>query len=300
MNILNEIAEKTRERIEKDKKEMPREDLIREIQQKKVQMLLNPLIQSETAKTPHSFYQALKKPGMSYICEVKKASPSKGLIAPDFPYLEIAKEYKSAGASAISCLTEPFYFQGSDQYLWEIASEVDIPVLRKDFVIDDYMILQAAAYGAAAVLLICALLPTETIREYLKICDDLGLTALVETHDENEIRSALKAGARVIGVNNRNLKNFTVDFSNAANLRKLIPTNVIFVAESGVKEPQDVGVLAEIGADAVLIGESLMRAEDKTERLAEFKQAAVQGREKAAEQVQTSDAQSQASDGGKA
>ena len=300
MNILNEIAEKTRERIEKDKKEMPREDLIREIQQKKVQMLLNPLIQSETAKTPHSFYQALKKPGMSYICEVKKASPSKGLIAPDFPYLEIAKEYKSAGASAISCLTEPFYFQGSDQYLWEIASEVDIPVLRKDFVIDDYMILQAAAYGAAAVLLICALLPTETIREYLKICDDLGLTALVETHDENEIRSALKAGARVIGVNNRNLKNFTVDFSNAENLRKQIPTNVIFVAESGVKEPQNVGVLAEIGADAVLIGEALMRAEDKTERLAEFKQAAAQGREKAAEQVQTSDAQSQASDGGKA
>ena len=154
--------------------------------------------------------------------------------------------------------------------------------------------------GADAVLLICALLPTETIREYLNICDDLGLTALVETHDENEIRSALKAGARVIGVNNRNLKNFTVDFSNAANLREQIPTNVIFVAESGVKEPQDVGVLAEIGADAVLIGEALMRAEDKTERLAEFKQAAVQGREKAAEQVQTSDAQSQASDGGKA
>ena len=154
--------------------------------------------------------------------------------------------------------------------------------------------------GADAVLLICALLTTDTIREYLKICDDLGLTALVETHDENEIRSALKAGARVIGVNNRNLKNFTVDFSNAANLREQIPTNVIFVAESGVKEPQDVGVLAEIGADAVLIGEALMRAEDKTERLAEFKQAAVQGREKAAEQVQTSDAQSQASDGGKA
>ena len=166
--------------------------------------------------------------------------------------------------------------------------------------VDAYQIYEAKCMGADAVLLICALLPTETIREYLKICDDLGLTALVETHDENEIRSALKAGARVIGVNNRNLKNFTVDFSNAANLREQIPTNVIFVAESGVKEPQDVGVLAEIGADAVLIGEALMRAEDKTKRLAEFKQAAVQGREKAAEQVQTSDAQSQASDGGKA
>ena len=191
MNILNEIAEKTRERIEKDKKEMPREDLIREIQQKKVQMLLNPLIQSETAKTPHSFYQALKKPGMSYICEVKKASPSKGLIAPDFPYLDIAKEYKAAGASAISCLTEPFYFQGSDQYLWEIASEVDIPVLRKDFVIDDYMILQAAAYGAAAVLLICALLDDKQLREYREMAEDLGMDALVEAHDAEEVARAL-------------------------------------------------------------------------------------------------------------
>ena len=151
MNILNEIAEKTRERIEKDKKEMPREDLIREIQQKKVQMLLNPLIQSETAKTPHSFYQALKKPGMSYICEVKKASPSKGLIAPDFPYLSIASQYEAAGADAISVLTEPRWFLGDDRYLEEIARTVSIPCLRKDFTVDEYMIYEAKLLGASAV-----------------------------------------------------------------------------------------------------------------------------------------------------
>ena len=173
-------------------------------------------------------------------------------------------------------------------------------MIRKDFTVDAYQIYEAKCMGADAVLLICALLPTETIREYLKICDDLGLTALVETHDEKEIQSALQAGARVIGVNNRNLKNFTVDFSNAANLREQIPANVTFVAESGVKDPEDVGALAEIGADAVLVGEALMRAENKTERLAEFQQAAAQGRAKAAGQVQTSNAQSQAATGGKA
>ena len=264
MNILNEIAEKTRERIERDKKEMPREDLINEIRQKKVQMLLNPLIQSETAKTPHSFYQALKKPGMSYICEVKKASPSKGLIAPDFPYLEIAKEYKAAGAAAISCLTEPFYFQGSDQYLWEIASEVDIPVLRKDFVIDDYMILQAAAYGAAAVLLICAL------REYREMAEDLGMDALVEAHDEEEVERAIKSGARIIGVNNRDLKTFEVDMQNSIRLRKLAPDNVIFVSESGIRTSEDIKKLHENQIEAVLIGETLMSSPDKKAALEEL------------------------------
>ena len=268
MNILNEIAEKTRERIEKDKIEMPREDLIREIQQKKVQMLLNPLIQSETAKTPHSFYQALKKPGMSYICEVKKASPSKGLIAPDFPYLDIAKEYKAAGAVAISCLTEPFYFQGSDQYLWEIASEVDIPVLRKDFVIDDYMILQAAAYGAAAVLLICALLDDTQLREYREMAEDLGMDALVEAHDAQEVERALKSGARIIGVNNRDLKTFEVDMENR--LRKLAPENVIFVSESGIRTADDIKKLHDNQIEAVLIGETLMRSKDKKAALEEL------------------------------
>ena len=249
---------------------MPREDLIREIQQKKVQMLLNPLIQSETAKTPHSFYQALKKPGMSYICEVKKASPSKGLIAPDFPYLEIAKEYKSAGASAISCLTEPFYFQGSDQYLWKIASEVDIPVLRKDFVIDDYMILQAAAYGAAAVLLICALLDDKQLREYREMAEELGMDALVEAHDAEEVERALKSGARIIGVNNRDLRTFEVDMANSINLRKLAPENVIFVSESGIRTSEDIQRLHDNKIEAVLVGETLMRSPDKKAALEEL------------------------------
>ena len=151
--------------------------------------------------------------------------------------LEIAREYEQAGADCVSVLTEPKWFLGSDEIFKEIRAAIALPMIRKDFTVDAYQIYEAKCMGADAVLLICALLPTETIREYLKICDDLGLTALVETHDENEIQSALKAGARVLGVNNRNLKNFTVDFSNAANLREQIPANVIFVAESGVKEP---------------------------------------------------------------
>ena len=263
MNILNEIAEKTRERIEKDKKEMPREDLIREIQQKKVQMLLNPLIQSETAKTPHSFYQALKKPGMSYICEVKKASPSKGLIAPEFPYLEIAKEYEAAGASAISCLTEPFYFMGSDTYLREITETVDIPVLRKDFTVDKYMIYQAKAFGAAAVLLICAILNDQELLEYRELAETLGMDALVEAHDENEVARALKTGAKIVGVNNRDLKTFNVDMNNSIRLRNLAPDNVVFVSESGIKNAGDIAILERNRVGAVLIGETLMRSADK-------------------------------------
>ena len=238
------------------------------------------------------FEKALQKKDMSFICEVKRASPSKGLIAEHFPYVDIAREYEQAGADCVSVLTEPKWFLGSDEIFKEIRAAINLPMIRKDFTVDAYQIYEAKCMGADAVLLICALLPTETIREYLKICDDLGLTALVETHDEKEIQSALQAGARVIGVNNRNLKNFTVDFSNAANLREQIPANVTFVAESGVKDPEDVGALAGIGADAVLVGEALMRAENKTERLAEFQQAAAQGRARAA--------QNQASDGGKA
>ena len=260
MNILNEIAEKTRERIERDKKEMPREDLINEIRQKKVQMLLNPLIQSETAKTPHSFYQALKKPGMSYICEVKKASPSKGVIDPDFPYLEIARDYEKAGADCISCLTEPRWFLGSDQIFQEIRRSVSLPMLRKDFIIEENQLYQAKAIGADGVLLICALLDTRTIARYLERCGMLGLTALVE--------------AQIIGVNNRNLKDFTVDFANAARLRDLIPPEVVYVAESGVTGPEDVASLLAIGADAVLIGEALMRSPDKESMLAAMKEAA--------------------------
>ena len=270
MNILNEIAAKTKERIQKEKLEIPEKDLIQMIQKRKVQILLHPEQQSITSRTPHSFYQALKKEGMSYICEVKKASPSKGLIAPAFPYLEIAKEYQEAGAAAISCLTEPFYFQGSDRYLQEITAVVDIPVLRKDFTVDEYMIFQAAAYGAAAVLLICAILNDEQLKEYRELAEELGMDALVEAHDEEEAERALKSGARIIGVNNRDLKTFQVDMQNSIRLRKLAPENVVFVSESGIKTSDDIQKLYDNQVDAVLIGETLMRSQDKKAALEEL------------------------------
>lgn len=270
MNILNEIAAKTKERIQKEKLEIPEKDLIQMIQKRKVQILLHPEQQSITSRTPHSFYQALKKEGMSYICEVKKASPSKGLIAPAFPYLEIAKEYQEAGAAAISCLTEPFYFQGSDRYLQEITAAVDIPVLRKDFTVDEYMIFQAAAYGAAAVLLICAILNDEQLKEYRELAEKLGMDALVEAHDEEEAERALKSGARIIGVNNRDLKTFQVDMQNSIRLRKLAPENVVFVSESGIKTSDDIQKLYDNQVDAVLIGETLMRSQDKKAALEEL------------------------------
>lgn len=270
MNILNEIAAKTKERIQKEKLEIPEKDLIQMIQKRKVQILLHPEQQSITSRTPHSFFQALKKEGMSYICEVKKASPSKGLIAPAFPYLEIAKEYQEAGAAAISCLTEPFYFQGSDRYLQEITAAVDIPVLRKDFTVDEYMIFQAAAYGAAAVLLICAILNDEQLKEYRELAEELGMDALVEAHDEEEAERALKSGARIIGVNNRDLKTFQVDMQNSIRLRKLAPENVVFVSESGIKTSDDIQKLYDNQVDAVLIGETLMRSQDKKATLEEL------------------------------
>lgn len=270
MNILNEIAAKTKERIQKEKLEIPEKDLIQMIQKRKVQILLHPEQQSITSRTPHSFYQALKKEGMSYICEVKKASPSKGLIAPAFPYLEIAKEYQEAGAAAISCLTEPFYFQGSDRYLQEITAAVDIPVLRKDFTVDEYMIFQAAAYGAAAVLLICAILNDEQLKEYRELAEELGMDALIEAHDEEEAERALKSGARIIGVNNRDLKTFQVDMQNSIRLRKLAPENVVFVSESGIKTSGDIQKLYDNQVDAVLIGDTLMRSQDKKAALEEL------------------------------
>lgn len=247
-NILEEIAEKTRERIRKEKRQFPLEQL------KNL---------AEKAPQQPSFLEALKKPGMSYICEVKKTSPSKGLIAPEFPYLEIAKEYEAAGASAISCLTEPFYFMGSDTYLCEITETVDIPVLRKDFTVDKYMIYQAKAFGAAAVLLICAILNDQELLEYRELAETLGMDALVEAHDENEVARALKTGAKIVGVNNRDLKTFKVDMNNSIRLRNLAPDNVVFVSESGIKNAGDIAILERNRVGAVLIGETLMRSPDK-------------------------------------
>lgn len=213
------------------------------------------------------------KKELSFICECKKASPSKGVIARSFPYLDIAKQYEAAGADAISVLTEPKWFMGKDEYLREIASTVKTPCLRKDFTVDAYMIYEAKVLGAAAVLLIVSILTPPQIRDYLSICDKLGLDALVEAHDETEVDIALQAGAKIIGVNNRNLKDFTIDTSNSARLRSMIPDDVIYVSESGVSSAEDVKKIREIGADAVLIGEALMRADDKKAMLDSFRQA---------------------------
>ena len=201
--------------------------------------------------------------GIAFICECKKASPSKGLIAPDFPYLDIAHAYESAGADCISVLTEPQYFLGSDRYLEEIAEAVYLPCLRKDFTVDPYMLYEAKLLGASAVLLICALLDAGALREYLAIADSLGLSALVEAHSAAEIETAVRAGARMIGVNNRNLRDFSVDSAHAADLRKYVPKGTLYVAESGIRTPEDVQLARKAGADAVLVGETLMRAQDK-------------------------------------
>ncbi len=221
--------------------------------------------------TDFAFENKLKEEGMSFICECKKASPSKGVIAEDFPYLDIARSYETAGASCISVLTEPKWFMGSLDYLEEIASEVTIPVLRKDFTIDEYMIYEARARKASAVLLICSILDSQTLGKYIRICDELGLSALVEAHDKNECDMALGEGARVIGVNNRNLRDFTVDPTNCLRLRDYVGDKALFVAESGVKRREDIIELERAGVDAVLIGESMMRAEDKTEFLNNLK-----------------------------
>lgn len=257
MTILDELAAHAVERTEQAKKNIPSEELKRQA--------------FSLPKGNFAFENALKKPDISFICECKKASPSKGLIAEDFPYLQIAKDYESAGADCISVLTEPKWFLGSDRYLREIAAAVSIPCLRKDFTVDEYMIYQAKVSGASAVLLICSILSQQQISEYIGICDELGLSALVEVHDENEIGSALSAGARIIGVNNRNLKDFSVNTENSRMLRSHVPDDILFVSESGVRTPQDITSLREIGADAVLIGETLMKADDKRAMLARLR-----------------------------
>ena len=259
MNILDELANFARERVRLAKKNLPLE-ILRE----KAHSL-------SSGNSEFRFEKALEGDELSFICECKKASPSKGIISENFPYLQIAREYETAGADCISVLTEPRWFLGSDDYLREIANEVSIPILRKDFTIDEYMIYQAKILGASAVLLICAILTESQLVEYLQICDSLGLSALVEAHDESEVKLAIQSGARIIGVNNRNLKDFSIDTENSRRLRELIPENVIFVSESGVKNHDDVQVLREIGADAVLIGEYLMRAADKKSALKNLK-----------------------------
>lgn len=256
--ILEQIAADTKERVAQLRKEMP------------LGIIKRKAYETET-ETGFPFEKALEKEDLSFICEVKKASPSKGVIAEDFPYLQIAREYEAAGADAISCLTEPKYFLGADAYLQDIASEVRIPVLRKDFVVDEFQIYQAKLLGASAVLLICAITEPAILKRYIQVCDSLGLSALVEAHDKTEIAHALWAGARIIGVNNRNLKDFSVDVKNSTNLRDLVPKEVLFVAESGIQGPEDIQRLRESHVDAVLVGETMMRSTDKKQMLKDLK-----------------------------
>jgi len=257
MSILDELAQHAKERCVSNKSVISNNELKK--------------IVYDMPKLNFEFEKALKKDDISFICECKKASPSKGLIAPDFPYLKIAMEYEKAGADAISVLTEPKWFLGADEYLKEITNKVSIPCIRKDFTVDEYMIYEARNLGASAVLLICSILSKDQIEEYIGICDELGLSALVEAHDEDEIMTALSVKARVIGVNNRNLKDFTVNTDNSVNLRNMIGDKAIFVSESGVKTPEDIKNLRAINTDAVLIGETLMRASDKSKMLKELK-----------------------------
>ena len=261
MTILDAIADYAKKRVSDDRNNVPLEEMKARA--------------SERRGSGERFYDAVAKPGMRLICEVKKASPSKGVIDPVFPYTQIAADYEAAGADCISCLTEPKWFLGSDGIFREIRQTVSLPMLRKDFVVDAYQIYQAKCMGADCVLLICAILDTATLGQYLRICAELGLAALVEAHDEAEIASAVSAGARMIGVNNRNLKDFTVDLTNAARLRACIPPQCLYVSESGVRTPQDAAVMRSAGADAILIGEALMRASDKAAALAALREASI-------------------------
>lgn len=259
--ILDDLAAATRARVARKKQNAPFE----EVREQAIQLAKR----EETFTFP--FERAIAKENISFICEVKKASPSKGIIAENFPYLDIARDYERAGADCISVLTETDYFKGDDRFLREISTEVSIPTIRKDFIIDPYMIYEAKLLGASCVLLIAALLGTDTIREYKAVCDELGLSALVEAHDEAEVQSALDAGARMIGVNNRDLKTFTVDISNSIRLRSLVPGDILFVAESGIGTAEDIQALRQAGVNGVLIGETLMRSSDKAAMLGQLR-----------------------------
>ena len=253
--ILDRIVEATKIRVAQEKQ-------VETLETVKAAALALP------ADTGFPFEAALRQQDFNFICEVKKASPSKGIIAEHFPYLDIAKEYEVAGAAAISVLTEPDFFKGDKKYLQEIARTVKIPVLRKDFIIDEYQIYQAKVWGASAILLICACLDVPTLTKFRELADSLGLSSLVEAHDEYEIQMAIDCGARIIGVNNRNLKDFTVDVQNSVLLRNLVEDDVIFVSESGLETPEDIQVLRDNNIGVALMGETFMRSPNKVEKLA--------------------------------
>lgn len=258
MNILDKICETTKERIEKEKQKIALGEV-----RKNAESIKN--IEKEKY---FNFEKAIcKKEKINFICEIKKASPSKGIIAEDFDYIEIAKDYQKSGADAISCLTEPHYFLGADEYLKAVKETVNIPVLRKDFIIDEYMIYQSKNIKADAILLIAAVLDKYKLKDYFDIANDFGLSSLFEVHNEEELEKVLNLNPRIIGVNNRDLKTFEVDINNSVRLRKLIPNNIIFVSESGIKCREDIKTLEENKTNAVLIGESLMTKKDKEKEI---------------------------------
>ncbi len=257
--ILDDIVKATKIRLENLTAKVP----LDEVKEKALSL---------PAATDFPFKKALGKSGLSFICEVKKASPSKGIIAEDFPYLDIARDYQRAGADAVSVLTEPDFFKGDSRYLKEIAAEIPLPCIRKDFVISEYQIYEAKILGARAILLICAILTDEDLKKYLDLAHSLGLSALVETHDKEEAERVLKTGAEIIGVNNRNLKTFEVSLEHTKELFKLIPNDKIKVSESGIHTEKDIEFVKSCGADAVLIGEAFMRSENKEELMKRFKQ----------------------------
>ncbi len=253
--ILDNIVERTRVRV------------LAAYERESLESIRERAMRFQSGKEAFAFEHALKKSPIAFICEVKKASPSKGLIAKEFDYIQIAKDYEQSGAACISVLTEPEFFQGSLTYLREISEHVTTPLLRKDFIIDEYQIYEAKLNRADAVLFICAILSDEQLTSYMKLADQLGLSAVVEAHDEEEVRRAERCGARIVGVNNRNLKDFTVDIHNSLRYRKLISNEILFVSESGIQTPDDIRTLVENQVNAVLIGETLMRAEDKGEMI---------------------------------
>lgn len=266
-SILKRIAARTCERVAVEKAAHPLATL---------DVAAEERVAKERASYPAPsfslpFERALRAPGLSLICECKRASPSRGLIAADFDPVGIAREYEDAGADAISCLTEPLWFQGADEHLERVAQAVSIPVLRKDFVVDEYMIYQAKAIGADAVLLICAILGDVQLKAYIGLCERLGLTALVEAYEPEELSRALEAGARVVGVNNRDLHSFELDFGRSIELKPMVGPDRVFVSESGIRDARDLRRLAEAGVDAVLVGEALMRRTDRSAALDELK-----------------------------
>lgn len=267
MNILDKICETTKERIEKEKQKISLSEIrkLAENIKNNSNFDFEKAIGKKYKDNKNNKYNKEKR--INFICEIKKASPSKGIISESFDYMKIAKDYEKAEADAISCLTEPYYFMGSDNYLKEVKGIVNIPVLRKDFIIDEYMIYQSKNIRADAILLIVAVLDKYKLKDYFDIANELGLSSLIEVHNEEELEKAVNINARIIGVNNRDLKTFNVDINNSVRLRKLVPKNIIFVSESGIKDRSDIKILEENETDAVLIGEKLMTKKDKIDEI---------------------------------